>query len=329
VPEASDRAEDALPGDTEPPDNGSAALSVLNGTNGLAPAEQGSLLQNGVAALESSGPTKPRAVRSEARRVRRAARAESGKRPSVPRAESDAESEAPTQDASASAALAVATAEPQAEAAVPVINLTGSGKRGARTVRRATKKQQAATAAVEAADDNPALGALNRHLNMMMQQLNTAHRVIGRVVAERDALRQQVAELQGIPVEEIVVSTIGTSTGQPARSSKSPPPSTAEEKSRLARLNYFGGDDVAVIRKRRQKLVLGILGFMVVLWIASRMGLWALPDNLSRDSLGDLPYVGDFMTIFLAGWLFFRVIRVSSKGVKWVFPSEDQRRRRR
>jgi hypothetical protein len=322
-----------LPGEAEPLANGSAALAVLNGTNGSVIAgQQESLVQNGVAALESSAPTKPRAVRSEARRVRRAARAESGKRPSVPRTESDAgdaESEAPPQDDSASAAFAVATAELQAEAAVPVINLTGSGKRGARTVRRATKKEQAATAAVEAADDNPALGALNRHLNMMMQQLNTAHRVIGRVAAERDALRQQLADLQGIPVEEIVVSTIGTSTEQSAQPTKSLPPSTTTQQSKMARLNYFGGDDVAVMRKRRQKLVISLLGFIVVLWIASRMGLWALPDKLSRDSLGDLPYVGDFMTIFLAGWLFFRVIRVSSKGVKWVFPSEDQRRRRR
>jgi hypothetical protein len=39
--------------------------------------------------------------------------------------------------------------------------------------------------------------------------------------------------------------------------------------------------------------------------------------------------IGDFMSIFLVGWLFFRFIKISGKGVKWVFPSEDQKRRRR
>jgi hypothetical protein len=234
-------------------------------------------------------------------------------------AEAKAEAEAET-PAPASALAATAT---------PAIDLAGSGKRGARTVRRANKKQKAAEAAVEVADDNPALGALNRHLNTMMQQLSTAHRVIGRVAAERDALRQQLADLQGIPVDEIVVSTIGASTESSAQPSKPSQPTAASQPTRFAKLNYFGGEDVALMRKRRQMLVLGILGFVLVLLLASRMGFWALPDNLSRDSLGNLPYIGDFMTIFLAGWLFFRVIRVSSKGVKWVFPSEDQRRRRR
>jgi hypothetical protein len=35
------------------------------------------------------------------------------------------------------------------------------------------------------------------------------------------------------------------------------------------------------------------------------------------------------MPLFLAGWLFYRVFRVSSRGVRWIFPSEDQKRRRK
>ncbi len=312
---------------------------VLNGANGSAPTEvpEESLPHGAAETSDGAGARTPGGARSEARRVRRANRVKSDARPRAARAadrdvgdgadpeivdavgaaEAEAEAEAP------------APASALAAADTPAIDLAGSGKRGARTVRRANKKQKAAEAAVEAADDNPALGALNRHLNTMMQQLSTAHRVIGRVAAERDALRQQLADLQGIPVEEIVVSTIGASTESSAQPSKPFQPTAASQPTRFAKLNYFGGEDVALMRKRRQILVLGILGFVLVLLLASRMGLWALPDNLSRDSLGNLPYIGDFMTIFLAGWLFFRVIRVSSKGVKWVFPSEDQRRRRR
>jgi hypothetical protein len=220
-----------------------------------------------------------------------------------------------TADASAAAAAAL------------VINLSGKKpNRGSRTLKRARRKQEDATAALEGADDNPALGALNRHLNMMMQQLGTAHRIIGRIAAERDALRQQLADLQGIPVEEIVVTSLGASTDQP---SSEPKPDTPPPKSGLSRLNYFGGEDVAVMRKRRQGFVFVLLALVVALWLAGRMGAFQMPDNLSRDSLSGLPYIGDFMTYFLAGWLFFRVIKVSTKGVKWVFPSDDPRRRRR
>ncbi len=185
-------------------------------------------------------------------------------------------------------------------------------------------------------DQNPALGALNRHLNLMTQQLGAAHRVIGRVAAERDAFRQQLADLQGIPVEEIVVTTIGASSDQSSsavksagQSSGSARTSEPKPKTGLARFNYFGGEDVAVMRKRRQSFVLGLLVLMVVLWLASKMGIWQMPSNFSRDSLSGLPYFGEFMTYFLAGWVLFRFVKVSSKGVKWVFPSEDTRRRRR
>jgi hypothetical protein len=221
----------------------------------------------------------------------------------------------PASDASTAAAEAL------------VINLSGKKpNRGVRTAKRARRKQEDAAAALNGAEDNPALGALNRHLNMMMQQLGTAHRVIGRIAAERDALRQQLADLQGIPVEEIVVTSLGASSDQ---FSAAPRPAEAQPKTGISRFNYFGGEDVAVMRRRRQTFVLGLLVFVVMLWLAARMGAWQMPDNLSRDSLTALPYIGDLMTYFLAGWLLFRVVKVSSKGVRWVFPSDDPRRRRR
>jgi hypothetical protein len=308
-----------------------AALPLLNGANGSAPAgaREDQPLQGDIAAADGADPATPRVPRSEARRVRRAARAEAGKRPSVPPVVPGADSDAAEPSASPMLATAEAPGEASAEADTPVINLTGSGKRGARTVRRASKKQQAAASAVEAADDNPALGALNRHLNMMIQQLNTAHRVIGRVAAERDALRQQLADLQGIPVEEIVVSTVGASTeasAQPARSSQ---PASPSEPSRFAKLNYFGGDDYALMKKRRQAFAVGILVVVALIWVAIKLSFLSMPDDFSRESLTAIPLIGEIMPLFLAGWILFRMIKVSSKGVRWVFPSEDQRRRRR
>jgi hypothetical protein len=261
--------------------------------------------------------------------LRQVARNERRGRPRAPRAEKSAD---PLNSASAGIDKLADGSPPASDASAAaaealVINLSGKKpNRGARTAKRARRKQEDAAAALSGADNNPALGALNRHLNMMMQQLGTAHRVIGRIAAERDALRQQLADLQGIPVDEIVVTSLGAAADQPA---STPKPTEPQPKTGISRLNYFGGEDVVVMRRRRQTFVLGLLVFMVMLWLAARMGAWQVPANLSRDSLTALPYVGDFMSLFLAGWLLFRFVRVTSKGVKWVFPSDDPRRRRR
>jgi hypothetical protein len=196
------------------------------------------------------------------------------------------------------------------------------------TLKRAQRKQQQAAAAVGEASDHPVLGALNRHLNMMTQQLGTAHRVIGRVAAERDALRQQLADLQGIPVEQIVVTSIGAATEKDERPAKTRESDEPQPQTGIARLNYFRHDDIDVMRKRRQVLALVLVGVVLVLWLLGRMGLFQLPENLGKDSLAHLPFIGEIMSYFLAGWVVYRIVRVGGKGVKWVFPSDHKRRRR-
>ncbi len=94
---------------------------------------------------------------------------------------------------------------------------SATGKIASRTVQRARRKKQTVATEVVDAEQQPALGALNRHLNVVLQQLTAAHQVIGRVVAERDALRQQLADLQGIPVEEVEIPTIGAADETPPR----------------------------------------------------------------------------------------------------------------
>ena len=71
---------------------------------------------------------------------------------------------------------------------------------------RAQPNQQQDAAAAEMP---PGLGALNRQLKLVVEHLAAAHRHLGRVAAERDAFRQQLADLQGIPVEEVPIPAIG------------------------------------------------------------------------------------------------------------------------
>jgi hypothetical protein len=110
-----------------------------------------------------------------------------------------------------------AAGHPDASAvAADAVAVEASGKnrtRGLRTTRRGQRKHQRAAARVQQAGEDPGLGALNRQLKMVVEQLETAHRLIGRFTAERDALRQQLADLQGVPVEDIVITSTGQDEG--------------------------------------------------------------------------------------------------------------------
>ena len=112
-----------------------------------------------------------------------------------------------------------AAGQPDASAApADGAGVEASGKtrrRGLRTTRRGHRKQQRAAATELQAGEDPGLGALNRQLKMVVEQLETAHRLIGQFAAERDALRQQLADRQGVPVEDIVITVSGQDGGTP------------------------------------------------------------------------------------------------------------------
>jgi hypothetical protein len=100
--------------------------------------------------------------------------------------------------------------------------------RGTRTPERARRTQRQAAVEAGEAEEVPGLGSINRHLTQVLEQLAAAHRILGRVAAERDALRQQLADLQGVPVEDIVIPSVGESTeGAPVPDESGPQPDAA------------------------------------------------------------------------------------------------------
>jgi len=293
-------------------------------------AEMERAIGDGAAGDESAADERgERAQGAERKAGRRQRRGDA--RPSAPRAKRSA-TEAPAADVDAAADGTVVDGElspEQAPAGAP-----GQGKRSTRAAARAKKTQQSASAAMNSAEDNPALGALNRHLNMLMQQLTTSHRVIGRVAAERDALRQQLAELQGVPVDQIKITTVGAPSEEEEAPRRAHAHANNAEHRRDAppakstRMQFFGGDDIVLVRKHRQYTVMVMLVVIAVGGLIFRHFGWSLPGNVSRDSLATLPYVGAIMQVFLMGWMMYRVVRVGGKGVRWLFPSEEKRRRR-
>lgn len=80
--------------------------------------------------------------------------------------------------------------------------------KGSRIARRGRKKKGSQENAATDDSEQANLGALNRHLATITQQLTAAHLAIGRVVAERDALRQHIADIQGVTLEEIPIPTV-------------------------------------------------------------------------------------------------------------------------
>lgn len=259
----------------------------------------------------------------ESRSAARAARTERAEMAGEP-----ADTETVGDESAEGMALAVAES-PLAEAPLVETPLAepadGKSQRPGKTVRKRANTADRARRknSVAAAEQSQ---ILVRQLSVTTQQLNAAHRVIGRLSAERDILRQHFADAVGIPVSEVVVATETDPTTDEHHKKTHV---EAKPPTRMEKLNYFGGNDYTQMRRRRQTFVGILLAFVLLLWALSRAGYWAMPDNLSRDSLGQVPLIGDLMTYFLAGWLFFRVAKVSSKGVRWVFPSDNRQRRRR
>jgi hypothetical protein len=293
----------------------------------------------------TNGPSAETPGKEDRRAARAARRADDQQRPRAPRASRSAAT-------ISSQSLEVASTESGSDSGTTngaallnettVLDLKGKG--GAKTAARVQKRQQAAAVALDNLDHDAALGALNRHLNTVTQQITAAHRVIGRVTAERDALRQQLADLKGVPVDEIVVTTVAAAQtassqahhekGERAHHEHGNGHGNGHElaephtPSLMERMNFFGGEDFEQMRKRRQLFVLGLAIFGAVLAVIARQVGWSMPDDISRGSLSSLPFLGNLMTVFLGGWVMYRVIRVSSKGVRWVFPSEPRNRRR-
>jgi hypothetical protein len=108
--------------------------------------------------------------------------------------------------------------------------------RGTRSPQRARRQQRQVAVEAGAAGEGSGLGALNRHLTQVVTQWTTAQHLIGRLAAERDALRHQLATLQGVPVEDVMIPAVGASP-VPHESAPQPDAALAEApESRIDRI---------------------------------------------------------------------------------------------
>jgi hypothetical protein len=227
------------------------------------------------------------------------------------------------------------------ETAAPDPVGSGPGKRAGRLGARANHVPEASAAARGVLGAHPAVGVIQRHLTLLTQQMADAHSAADRRAAEGEALRQQLADLQGIPVDQIAVPTSAALPTTRARKRDRAAKQTLRTESAAAAVapastsvfakprNYFYAENLAVTRRRRQMAALVVVAVIGVLWTASKLGYVTTPGNVSKEGVfGGIPLLGSFSTYFISLWMLYRMVRISSKGVGWIFPSEPKRRAR-
>lgn len=183
--------------------------------------------------------------------------------------------------------------------------------------------------AEEGVEPEAGLAPMIHHLGAMTKELTNAQRTIGRLVAERDALRKQVVELDGVPFElpEDNTIRIAKEARVEARAIK--------QADRINVLETPPDVDPAIraadAGRRRRRIAAAIVLVLVASFYWADMQGWNLGDFLSKGGLSSIAYVGPFFNVFLAGWLLFRVVRVGGKGARWLFPEPEEpgRRQRR
>ncbi len=166
----------------------------------------------------------------------------------------------------------------------------------------------------------------------VVQQTTAANRVIGRLNFERDALARQVemARTRGGLAAPASPAASALPAGLVPATPLGGPGAPQGQMSALVTLQRFLNEgDIRQVRMRRMGLVFGLLAIFAVGWAISQTGMVVFPAKLTRDSLGDLPFVGATLRFVMGVWSMFRVVRIGARGVRWAFPEDRARRRRR
>jgi hypothetical protein len=227
----------------------------------------------------------------------------------------------------------------------PVIDTANQPPRAVERMR--VQKEAAEKVILDLPEVTAAVAPLVRHVNNVTMQLNEAQIAIGRLTAERDALRHQLLDETGALAEQIDQQMSvelkdserrqNRLVRQEAREGGRDGDEPADEPGTVSRFFQRTGlsipDDASEeafkqAARKRQMLAIAILATIGLgMWLYQRGGQSI--GNISRDSLGQLQYVGAIFQVLLVAWMLFRVVRIGGKGARWLFPQQSQNTRRR
>ena len=192
-------------------------------------------------------------------------------------------------------------------------------KQAAKAIARIESQHRQAEAAIAGVDlQGAAIAPLIRYVNAVSHQLNESNKAMGKLQVERDALRTQVIGLNGVPVDIDAMAERAQGTDHLAES-----PRAARRDARAA---DPGKDPKTVEDMGRQRRLIALAGLAVfgVVALGLRLTAHAVDlSNVSKNGLGSVAIIGSFMQVFLAGMIFYRLIRIGGRGAKWLFPEND------
>jgi hypothetical protein len=166
---------------------------------------------------------------------------------------------------------------------------------------------------------------LDQRYRLMLMQITAAHRVIGKLNLERDILAHHLEGLRATLPPGSVPEATHAVTPQAVRAAAVP---SDQPRAMRAMQEFLYGGTLEDVRRHRLSVLGVLLAIGMTTWVGMRVGVVVLPDKISRDRLGDLPYIGNSLGYAMAIWSFFRVFRVAGRGVRWAYPKSMPRRRR-
>ncbi|HEU5430959.1 MAG TPA: hypothetical protein VFU81_04815 [Thermomicrobiales bacterium] len=208
--------------------------------------------------------------------------------------------------------------------------LEGNAKRADRKAGRMDVQHAAAAEALSAIDpNNAAMAPLIRYVNAVSMHLNESQKTVGKLQVERDALRAQVLSLDAEPIDasrfaELAKKAGITDASDPRQQRRSERQAAKDGTDDAPASEDDAGGSMDETGRKRRLIALGALALVGLVALGTRVMNHPIDlSNMSKDSLGSLAIVGQFMQVFLAGMIFYRLARIGSRAGRWLFPEND------
>jgi hypothetical protein len=179
--------------------------------------------------------------------------------------------------------------------------------------------------------------AAARSYRDLRRALNDAVRLIGRLNVERYEALVELAELKGLPAPEPPADQSWHAASRPSGLPPSRPsaPAAARRGPRqqpAVEATTIDAAELKAIARRRQTMVLGTAVVIALCLLVYHVGDWHwFPNLLDRRALTEMAGIGLLMQLMFPVFFLLRVVTLTGKGKRWLFPTaaEEAAKRRR